>query len=98
MGESRVLYAIAESCPVDELFVKEMRRSVNSLLQLNLKRFRIPQKMTTHYSALDVMKQTLELLYEFSPSERNYQEAMRTNLVTPRATRRCSALCALASS
>jgi len=78
MGESRVLYAIAESCPFDALLVKEMKRSVNSLLQLNLKRFRIPQKMTTHYSALDVVKQALELLYEFSPSERNYREAMRT--------------------
>jgi hypothetical protein len=78
MDETRVLFAIAESCPLDALLVKEMRRSVNSLLQLNLRRFRIPQKMTTHYSALDVMKQALELLFEFSPSERNYREAMRT--------------------
>lgn len=32
----------------------------------------------TKYTALDVMKQALELLFEFSPSERNYREAMRT--------------------
>ena len=78
MGEARVLYAIAESCPLDALLVKEMKRAVNSLLQLNLKRFRVPQKNMTKYSALDVMKQALELLYEFSPSERAYREAMRT--------------------
>jgi hypothetical protein len=55
-----------------------MRRAVNSLLQLNLRRFRLPDKTGTKYSALDVMKQGLELLFEFSPSERNYREAMRT--------------------
>ena len=48
------------------------------LLQLNLKRFRVPETTITKYSALDVMKQALELLYEFSPSEKNYREAMRT--------------------
>ena len=78
MGETRVLYAIAESCPLDALLVRDMKRAVNLLLQLNLKRFRVPQKNMTKYSALDVMKQALELLYEFSPSERNYREAMRT--------------------
>ena len=78
MGEVRVLYAIAESCPLDALLVRDMKRAVNSLLQLNLKRFRIPQKSMAKYSALDVMKQALELLYEFSPSERNYREAIRT--------------------
>ena len=78
MGEARVLFAIAESCPLDALLVKEMKRAVNSLLQLNLKRFRVPQKNMTKYSAMDVLKQALELLYEFSPSERAYREAMRT--------------------
>jgi len=78
VGETRVLYAIAESCPFDALLVREMRRAVNLLVQLNLTRFRVPQKAVTKYSALDVMKQALELLYEFSPSERNYREAMRT--------------------
>lgn len=78
MGEPRVLYAIAESCPFDALLVRDMRLAVNSLVQLNMKRFRVPQKIVTKYSALDVMKQALELLYEFSPSERNYREAMRT--------------------
>lgn len=77
-GESRTLYAIAESCPLDSFLVKEMKRSVNSLLQLNLKRFRVPQAEKTKYSALDVMKQALELLFEFSPSEKNYREAIRT--------------------
>ncbi len=47
-------------------------------MQLNLKRFRVPQKTMTKYSALDVMKQALELLFEFTPSEKNYREAMRT--------------------
>lgn len=78
MGETRVLYAIAESCPFDALLVRDMRRAVNSLVQLNLSRFRVPQKVVTKYSALDIMKQALELLYEFSPSEKNYREAMRT--------------------
>ena len=78
MGEVRTLYAIAENCPFDTLLIREMKRAVNSLLQLNLKRFRLPQKVGTKYSALDVMKQALELLYEFSPSERNYREAVRT--------------------
>jgi hypothetical protein len=78
MGEVRTLFAIAESCPFDTLLVRSMKRAVSSLLQLKLKRFRIPQKTTTRYSALDVMKQALELLYEFSPSEKNYREAMRT--------------------
>jgi len=78
MGQEKTLYAIAESCPFDAMLVRDMKRSVNSLLQLNLKRFRVPQKNTTKYSALDVMKQALELLYEFSPSERSYREAMRT--------------------
>jgi hypothetical protein len=55
-----------------------MRKVVNTLLQLNLKRFRVPQKTMTKYSALDVMKQALELLFEFTPSEKNYREAMRT--------------------
>jgi hypothetical protein len=55
-----------------------MKRTVDSLLQLNLKRSRLPQKAGTKYSALDVMKQALELVFEFSPSERNYREAMRT--------------------
>lgn len=78
MNEPRVLYAIAESCPFDALLVREMKRSVNALLQLNLKRFRVPKQTLAKYSALDVMKQALELLYEFSPSEKNYREAMRT--------------------
>ena len=78
MGEARILYGIAESCPFDALLVRDMKRSVGSLLQLNLKRFRVPQKDITRYSALDVMKQALELLYEFAPSEKNYREAMRT--------------------
>jgi hypothetical protein len=55
-----------------------MRKVVDTLLQLNLKRFRVPQKTMTKYSALDVMKQALELLFEFTPSEKNYREAMRT--------------------
>jgi hypothetical protein len=55
-----------------------MKKAVNALMQLNLKRFRVPQKTMTKYSALDVMKQALELLYEFTPSEKNYREAMRT--------------------
>jgi hypothetical protein len=78
MGKQRTLYVIAENCPFDAMLVKEMRRSVNSLLQLNLKRFRVPEKTTTRYSALDILKQALELMFEFSPSERNYREAMRT--------------------
>jgi hypothetical protein len=78
MGEARILYAIAEDCPFDALLVRDMKRAINALLQLNLKRFRVPQKTVTKYSALDVMKQALELLYEFSPSERSYREAMRT--------------------
>ena len=78
MGEPRILYGIAESSPFDALLVRNMKRAVDSLLQLNLKRFRVPQKDITRYSALDVMKQALELLYEFSPSEKNYREAMRT--------------------
>ena len=78
MGETRVLYAIAESYPFDALLVKDMRRAVNALVQLNMRRFRVPDKSMTSYSALDVMKQALELLYEFSPSEKNYREAMRT--------------------
>ncbi len=78
MGESRILYAIAESCPFDAVLVRDMRNAVNSLLQLNLKRFRVPQTNLAKYSALDIVKQALELLYEFSPSEKNYREAMRT--------------------
>jgi len=78
MSESRVLYAIAESCPFDSLLVREMRRSVDVLLQLNLRRFRVPQQNLAKYSALDIVKQALELLFEFSPSEKNYREAMRT--------------------
>ncbi len=78
MGGTRTLYAIAESCPFDALLVRDMRRAVNALLQLNLKRFRVPQKELAKYSALDVVKQALELLFEFSPSEKNYREAMRT--------------------
>jgi hypothetical protein len=78
MGESRVLYAVAEACPFDSFLVREMRRSVDALLQLNLRRFRVPQQNLTKYSALDIVKQALELLFEFSPSEKNYREAMRT--------------------
>lgn len=78
MGEARILYAIAESCPFDALLIRDMRQAVNALLQLNLKRFRVPQKSLAKYSALDVAKQALELLFEFSPSEKNYREAMRT--------------------
>jgi hypothetical protein len=78
VGETRNLYAIAESCPFDALLARKMKRAVNALLQLNLKRFRVPQKQLAKYSALDVMKQALELLFEFSPSEKNYREAMRT--------------------
>jgi len=78
MGERRVLEAIGESCPFDALLVRKIRAAVNALLQLNLKRFRVPQVNLAKYSALDVMKQALELLFEFSPSEKNYREAMRT--------------------
>jgi hypothetical protein len=78
MGQAQILYAIAEDCPFDALLVRDMRRAINALLQLNMKRFRVPQRTLAKYSALDVMKQALELLYEFSPSERNYREAMRT--------------------
>jgi hypothetical protein len=78
MGDRIVLNAIAESCPFDALLVRNMRTAVNTLLQLNLKRFRVPQVSLAKYSALDIMKQALELLYEFSPSEKNYREAMRT--------------------
>ncbi len=72
---------IAESCPFDILLARKMKASVNSLLQLNLKRFRVPQKAAARYSALDIVKQALELLYEFSPSQKSYREAMRTILV-----------------
>ncbi|MGA3405922.1 MAG: hypothetical protein ABSD49_09345 [Candidatus Bathyarchaeia archaeon] len=78
MDEPRVLYAIAESCPFDSLLVMDMKKAVNALLQLNLKRFRLPQKTMTKYSALDIVKQALELLFEFAPSGKNYREAMRT--------------------
>jgi len=78
MSESRVLYAIAESFPFDSTLVREMRKSVDALLQLNLRRFRVPQQNLAKYSALDIVKQALELLFEFSPSEKNYREAMRT--------------------
>ena len=78
LGEPRVISVIAESCPFDALLVKQMKGTVNTLLQLNLQRFRVPQKTMTKYSALDVMKQALELMFEFSPSEKNYREAMRT--------------------
>jgi hypothetical protein len=78
MGEPRILYAIAESRPLDAITVRDMRNAVNSLLQLNLKRFRVPQTNLAKYSALDIVKQGLELLYEFSPSGKNYREAMRT--------------------
>jgi hypothetical protein len=78
MGEAKTLYAIAESCPLDALLVRDMRHAVDALLQLNLKRFRVPQKQLAKYSALDVVKQALELMFEFSPSEKNYREAIRT--------------------
>src|SRR5208283_3532116 len=78
MGEPRSLYAIAERCPFDAVLVRDRRNAVNSLLQLNLKRFRVPQRDLTKYSALAIVKQALELLYEFSPPEKNYREAMRT--------------------
>ncbi len=61
MGESRVLNAIAESCPFDALLVRDMKRAVNDLLQLNLKRFRVPQQQLAKYSALDVVKQLEDL-------------------------------------
>ena len=73
-----VLYAIAESCPFDSLLVRDMRKAVDALLQLNLRRFRVPKQNLAKYSALDIVKQALELLFEFSPSEKNYREAMRT--------------------
>ena len=73
-----VLYAVAESSPFDSVLVSEMKRSVDSLLKLNLRRFRVPQQNLAKYSALDIVKQALELLFEFSPSEKNYREAMRT--------------------
>jgi hypothetical protein len=78
MGELMVLYGIVESCPFDSSLVHKMRRSVDSLLRLNLRRFRVPQQNLAKYSALDIVKQALELLFEFSPSEKNYREAMRT--------------------
>ena len=78
MGERKILFAIAESCPFDALLVRQMRKAVDSLLQLNLRRFRVPQQSLAKYSALDIVKQALELLFEFSPSEKNYREAMRT--------------------
>ena len=78
MGEGTVLYAIAESCPFDALLVQQMKRSIDSLLKLNLRRFRVPQQNLAKYSALDIVKQALELLFEFSPSGKNYREAMRT--------------------
>ena len=78
MDEPRVLYAIVEKCPFDSLLVIDMKKAVNALLQLNLKRFRVPQKTMTKYSALDIVKQALELLFEYAPSEKNYREAMRT--------------------
>ena len=78
MGCPRVLYAIAESYPFDAKLVRDMKQSVDSLLQLNLRRFRVPQQNLAKYSALDIVKQALELLFEFTPSEKNYREAMRT--------------------
>ena len=78
MGKQKILYAIAESCPFDAILVRDMKRSVDSLLQLNLRRFRVPQQNLAKYSALDIVKQALELLFEFTPSEKNYREAMRT--------------------
>jgi hypothetical protein len=74
----RVLFAVAESCPFDSLLVRDMKKTIGVLMQLNLKRFRVPERTMTKYSAIDVMKQALELLYEFSPSEKSYREAMRT--------------------
>ncbi len=78
MGEDKILYVSSESCPFDLLLVRRMKETINTLLRLNLKRFRVPEKSVTKYSALDVMKQALELLFEFAPSERNYREALRT--------------------
>jgi len=78
MSQPIVLEVVAESCPFDSLLVCEMKRSVDALLQLNLRRFRVPQHGLAKYSALDIVKQALELLFEFSPSKKNYREATRT--------------------
>lgn len=78
MDKTQLVYVVAESCPFDAVLVRDMKKSVNRLTQLNLKRFRVPQKSMTKYSALDVMKQALELMFEFSPSRKNYREALRT--------------------
>jgi hypothetical protein len=69
LNEPRVLWAIGESCPFDALLVRRMKQTVNTLLQLNLKRFRVHQKTMTKNSALDVMKQALQLMFEFPPRE-----------------------------
>jgi len=55
-----------------------MRSAVDSLIKLRLRRYRVPERGLARYSALDVVKQALELLFEFSPSEKNYREALRT--------------------
>jgi hypothetical protein len=44
VGEPRILYAIAEDCPFDVLLVKNMRRAIDNLVQLNMRRFRVPDK------------------------------------------------------
>lgn len=73
----RAIPTIADAVSLDALLVNKMKRALASMLRLNVRGFRTPYK-GSYYSSIEVLKQSLELLFEFGVSTKSYREAVRT--------------------
>lgn len=73
----REIPTIADAVAIDALLVNRMKQTLVALLQLNVRGFRTTYK-GSYYTPFEVLKQALELLFEFGVSTKSYREALRT--------------------
>jgi hypothetical protein len=76
-ANSRSIPTIADAVSVDTILVNKMKTALASMLRLNVRGFRTSYK-GSYYSSIEVLKQSLELLFEFGVSTKSYREATRT--------------------
>ncbi len=70
------IYAIAEAQPIDALCIAEMDKALKEMVALNIRDYRTGRFGL--YSAIEIAKQALELVFEFGVATKSYREAIRT--------------------
>lgn len=68
------VYAIAESRPLDAILFHDMRMRIDELRALDVSGFRTSSKHG-YFSAVDIIRQGLEIFFELTPSKKRFLEA-----------------------